>query len=192
MKKIIAMIMSVLMMVTLLCGCGGGGASSPEDAAENYIEAVQDADLDAVIDCMPPQISENFADALDVMEEMGDLMGQDMSRDALEEMLKEKTIDEYEIKETEDMDKEDIEDYEKELTTAAASVAAMCDLDGADMEELMKMQEKQKEYEEDNKVEIEEAIWVITDLTVDGETNEEKLPIGKIDGDWYILMGNLG
>ncbi|MBE6912348.1 MAG: hypothetical protein E7473_07470 [Ruminococcaceae bacterium] len=186
MKKIIAMIMSVLMMVTLLCGCGGGGASSPEDAVENFLDAALDADIEAMIDCMPPQISENFADAA---ENLGTYDLDEMEEELRDEMPEDAS---YEVKDKEEMSDDEVKALEEELSAMAAQLAmgAEFDMDALkDMDE-EEGKEKLEEFEEDCKVEIEEAYYVEVELTADGETNTEKFPVGKIDGDWYILAVN--
>lgn len=188
MKKIIAMIMSVLMLATLLCGCGGGsGASEPEGAVENFIDATLDADFEAMIACLPPQISD---DMIDVAEKTGEI-----DIDEMEEELKDEIPDDvsYEIKGKEKIEKEAIESFEKNLTQQACAIALASELDEDEIKEMDddEAEEKMKEFEEDCKVEIEEAYYVEVEVTGDGETNTQKVPVGKIDGEWYIINMNM-
>lgn len=160
MKKIIVMVMSVFMLTVALCGCGGAG--SPEDAVENFVDAALEADVEAMIECMPPQISEIAMDGLTAY-------GFDFDAQAAE--LKRKISDdaEYEIKSKEKMDKEEIAKFEKRLVDDAEELAEFSDV------------------EADSEIEIEEAYYVKYEITIDGDTDKESLPVGKIDGSWYIL-----
>lgn len=163
MKKIIVMFMSVLMLTVALCGCGGAG--SPEDAVENFVNAAIEVDLKAMIECMPPQISENFLAAVE--DGKFDLSGKEREfRNQLPDDVK------CEIKDKEKIGWEEIEEFEDRLERDAEELA---DIVGSDS---------------DCKIEIEEAYYVKYDL-IDGEDIDgEKLEVGKIDGRWYVLTAD--
>lgn len=162
MKKNVVMIMSVLMLIIALCGCGGG-ASSPEDAAENFATAALEVDLEAMIECMPPQISENFLEG--VKNGKIDISGK-------EKEFRGQVPDEFEceIKRKVKMDTEEIEKYEERLMKDAEEIAEIVEVDFVDSELV-----------------IEEAYYVEYELTGDGDVDKEELPVGKIDGRWYVL-----
>ena len=83
-------IVAAIIVILLVFGSCGGGASSPEDAAENFVIARLEGDVDAYIDCLPPQIAENLEDAYDKYEK--DKM------DEIREEAKDEAVEDYEIK----------------------------------------------------------------------------------------------
>ncbi|MBQ7120452.1 MAG: zinc ribbon domain-containing protein [Oscillospiraceae bacterium] len=176
-------IVAAIIVILLVFGSCGGGASSPEDAAENFVIARLEGDVDAYIDCLPPQIAENLEDAYDKYEK--DKM------DEIREEAKDEAVEDYEIKKIkkEKMDKDERKSYESNLSQSAASYAASVDFDEDDIKDMSmkEMREIQEEYEEDYEVEIEEAYYVTVEGKADGEDFEKTIPVGEIDGDWYVL-----
>ncbi len=154
----IGVAIAAVAIIAIIILSGGSGASSPEGAVENFIDAMIDCDVEEMIECMPPQISDKMIDMLNMAGDMGvEMIEQEMRRELPANVS-------YEILGKEVIDEERIGVYESELSSAARQLG-----------------------ETDYKVEIEEAFYIEVICYYDGDSESEDLPVGKIDGKWYIL-----
>ncbi|MBE6912349.1 MAG: zinc ribbon domain-containing protein [Ruminococcaceae bacterium] len=165
-------IVAAIVVILLIFGSCGGGASSPEEAAEKYCEAMSSMDIDAMLDCMPPQLAEYAEKEMEENEEEVDaLKGMDIDLNIeyeAEEVTDKDKLSKNEIKEIE-------EDLQRELIQAAVK------FDEIDEDEI---------DEDDYKIEIEEAYEVTVNMEMAGMKQKQKIKVGKIDGNWYVLDMN--
>ena len=153
----IGVAIAAVAIIAIILLSGGGGASSPEGAAENFMDAMIDCDIEEMIECMPPQISDKMLDMLD-MSGMGTEMIEQKMRQELPANVS------YNVLGKEVIDEERIGVYESELSEVARQLG-----------------------ETDYKVEIEEAFYMEVICYYDGDSDSENLTVGKIDGKWYVL-----
>lgn len=67
MKKWLCVLLSAILVLLLLCACGGKGGSSagykaPEDAAKAFVQAFMDQDEEAFQKCVHPNMLEDWKD----------------------------------------------------------------------------------------------------------------------------------
>ena len=169
MKKTLALLLSALLLVGLLAGCGGGG-NTPEDVATQYMKATLDAKGGKTLIGLMPDA---FADA-------GVKAGVYDSRDefiqAINDLLAptveglEETYGKYkvqvEVNGVEKWNEEDVEDYNHYYQ-------AMWQLD----------------------LGVEDGADVALTVTIDGEkgsdTEETTVSVIQVDGKWCIMGADI-
>lgn len=174
-KKLIGIIAGgaaavVLVVVLLIVLLGGGGtAGSPEDVAENYVDAMANFDTDDLLALIPEVALDYVADeeGYDDIDEMREDMkaGED-EMDAMMDMVDKFSVDCEALKTTE---------YKK-----------------ADLQDV------QEAYEEEFDVEVTAAASVEVEINMEisamgqtmDESSEMTIPVVEIDGNWYLDILN--
>lgn len=135
----------------------GGGGASSPEGAVENF-------MEAVMDCD----AEGMIECLppQVSEKMIDMLNMSgMGTDMLEQQMRQEMPANvsYKILGKEKMSRGSMEEYADELSSQASQFG------GSD------------------KIIIEEAYYVEVELFADGDSDSEELPVGKIDGKWYLL-----
>lgn len=175
-KKLIGIIAGgaaavVLVVVLLIVLLGGGGtAGSPEEVAENYVDATVNLDTDGLLALVP--------------EVALDYVAQEEGYDDIDEMREDMKAGEDEMDEMMSMIDLDVD----------CEVVKTTDYKKADLQDV------QEFYEEEFEVEVTAAVAVEVEINMEisamgqtmNESTELTIPVIEIDGTWYIDIVEFG
>ena len=175
--SVIALLIAVGVLILCLTFCGKDdvpeGASSAEDAVEEMFDAINDMDYDDLKDLAHPMYVK-FVDSYDAMPSS-------ITDGVTEKEFMEKLISRY-YNISDDMEFTDVKITNTEK------------MDSADIEEVNEQMETTYEQLENFDVElpdkdtykVDEGKWVEVTYKLDGDEEEIKMSVVKINGKWYI------
>jgi|GEM_PF-2360878 hypothetical protein len=206
MKKLLAMLTAIASTATLFVGCGStdddsdekeksSGSSSYEDVVEEMVNAINDKDINKIMELSMPD------DVVDFIDNVLEMTGNDMGEAFEEEFGKVKLIS---VERTGDIDEETLTTLEK-VYSLVITVSEYMDEEGLDFEDLTEMDDEELEdspfadlmdIDEDNLDEIESKFTItdscLAEISLENAKGEEEsmeIPLYKIKGEgWNVDM----
>lgn len=204
MKKLLAILTAIASTAILFVGCGStddeeksSGSSDYKDAVKEMVDAINDKDMDKIMELSMPDKVCGFID--DMLEMSGE--ENDMSKALEEQFGKVKLVS---VERTEDMDQETLTALDKAYSLIITLSEYMDEKD-LDFEDIMKMDDEELEnspladfinFDEDNLDKIESRLEItdscFANVSLENEEGEEQsvdVPLYNIKGEgWNVDM----